>query len=36
MQKYYCRDCGKLMDGIEYMLHPGDHWLTRVNVEVSE
>ena len=34
-QKYYCNDCHRLMDGIEYMMHPADHWVTRVNVEVS-
>ena len=35
-QKYYCSDCHSLMDGNEYMMHPADHWVQRVNVEASQ
>ena len=32
--KYYCHDCGRVMDGIEYMQHPSDHWVSKVQMEV--
>ena len=33
-EMYHCLDCGKLMDGTEYMLHSADHWVEKVRVEV--
>ena len=32
--KYYCRDCRRVMDGIEYMQHPADHWVSKVRMEM--
>ena len=32
-EMYRCRDCGSLMNGEEYMLHPSDHWVIKVRVE---
>ncbi len=30
----YCRDCHRVMDGIEYMQHSADHWVSKVQMEV--
>jgi hypothetical protein len=30
--KYYCGDCGRVMDGMEYMEHSADHWVSKVQM----